>query len=356
MNIGLIGCGMISRAYLKNAQRLGLHFVAAADLVPARAQAVCSEYSIPKALTTEQLLADPDVEAVLNLTIPEAHFPVALAALQAGKHVYNEKPLSVTRDQGAQLLALANSKGLRLGGAPDTFLGTSLQIGRKLIDDGAIGNPTSVEILFYGGCPDDPNHFLLRPGGGILMDMGPYYLTALVALLGPVTRLAASTKTIPTDKLLARDSEAAKAIQVPTTITGVLDLGIGITAALNISCNVNEYYYCHLRFHGTQGTLIIPDPNNFNGDVTIQSFGEKKRTVAATGPYAENSRGVGLADMIHSIAAGRPHRASGELSLHILDIMYSITESSQSGKFITLPTTATRPAPFPEALPPGEPV
>jgi predicted dehydrogenase len=355
MNIGLVGCGRISKSYLDNAKRLGLNFVAVSDLVVERAQAVSREYGIPKALTTEQLIADKDVQAVLNLTIPQAHFPIAMAALETGKHVYSEKPLSVTRDEGLKLIATAKSKGLRIGNAPDTFFGTGLQISRKLLDEGAIGEPTSVEIYFYCGAPEDPTSFFLQAGGGILMDMGPYYFTALVHLLGPVKRLAASTKTIPTAKMLAKNRAAALAIPVPTTITGVLDLDIGITASVNLSYNVCEYYLPHIHIHGTEGTLVVPDPNSFGGSVIVKSFGEEKRKIVAAGPFADNSRGVGLADMLEAIPAGRPHRASGELSLHVLDIMYSMTESSSTGKFINLATTATRPEPFLPALPPDEP-
>ena len=182
------------------------------------------------------------------------------------------------------------------------------------------------------------------------MDMGVYYFTALVALLGPVKRVAAATKTIPTARMLAKNKSAALAIAVPTTITGVLDMDRGTTTAVSISCNVLEYYYCHLRLHGTEGTLIIPDPNNFAGEVIVKSFGEEKRKVPATGPYSENARGVGLADMIQAIAENRPHRASGELAMHVLDIMCAMTESSQTGKFIPLTTTTPRPAAFPPAV------
>lgn len=352
----MIGCGDISGIYLKNARLLEpIQVVAVADLIPARAAAKAAEFAVPRACSVAELLADPQIEIVLNLTVPKAHAEVAMAALAAGKSVYNEKPLAIKRADGQRLLEVARQRGLRLGGAPDTFLGAGLQTARKLVDDGAIGQPVAATacMVCHGHenwHPDPEFHY--AAGGGPLLDMGPYYLTALVSLLGPVQRVCGSARISLPQRTITSAPKRGRTIQVetPTHIAGILDFAAGPIATLLTSFDVWHANLPLLEIYGTQGSLSAPDPNAFGGPVRLRrSDQEEWADVPLAFGYADNSRGLGLADMAAAMRTGRPHRASGELAYHVLDVMEAILDSARSGQHVRIQSTCERPAPLPQA-------
>jgi predicted dehydrogenase len=355
--VGLVGCGNISGIYFE-ANKLfeALDIVACADIVRERAEAKAQEHNIPRAYSVEELLADPDIEIVLNLTIPQAHGPVALAALEAGKSIYNEKPLAISRDDAQAMLKLADQKGLRVGGAPDTFMGAGLQTCRKLIDDGWIGQPVAASAFMLGHGPEgwhpDPD-FFYQPGAGPMFDMGPYYLTALTALLGPVRRVTGSARITFPERMITSQPKFGQMIKVntPTHVAGVLDFESGPVATLVTSFDVWAAEVPRIEIYGTQGTLSVPDPNTFGGPVRIRRAGASEwSTVPLSHAYSKNSRGLGLADMAYGIRSGRAHRASGELAYHVLDIMHAFHDASREGRHIDLASTCQQPAPLPLGL------
>jgi predicted dehydrogenase len=309
-----------------------------------------------KACTVEELLADPSIEIIINLTIPAAHYEVALAALKAGKHVHNEKPLALTLDQGKELEALAKSKGLRLGCAPDTFMGGGLQTCRKLLDDGWIGAPIAATAFMLGHGMEmwhpNPDSFY-QVGGGPMFDMGPYYLTALVNMLGPVKRIAGSAKTSFPERLITSQPRFGQKVKVntPTHVTGVLDFAGGAVGTLITSFDVWHHQLPRIEIYGTEGTMSLPDPNSFGGPVKVRSASAKEWSeVPLTHGCTGNSRGLAVADMASAAQSGRPHRANGEMALHVLECMHAFLESSKQDKHIQLQTTCSRPAPLPMGL------
>ena len=335
-----------------------MEIVAVADLDISRARAKAEEHGIGKALSPDELLSDPDVEIVVNLTIPAAHYSVCKAALEGGKHVYVEKPLTITRDEGRELLQLAAKEGLRVGGAPDTFLGAGLQTCRALIDSGAIGTPVGASAFMlcrgHESWHPDPE-FYYKVGGGPLFDMGPYYLTALVSLLGPLARVSGSARaTFPTRTVT---SEAKRGtvitVDVPTHIAGVLDFENGAIGTLTTSFDVSGSTLPPIEVYGSEGTLLVPDPNGFGGPVKVKR-GKDWEDVPVTRAYSSNARGVGVADMAQAIVSGRAHRASGELCFHVLDAMHGLHDASASGQYTQMEPGGVRPAPFPEGLAEGE--
>lgn len=354
MNVGVIGCGNISRTYLQAPQTFGiLNILACADLDMERARTQAAQYNIPRAISVEDLLADPEIELVINLTVPRAHAEVGMAVLQAGKKLYTEKPLASNREQGRQLLAAAHTQGLCVGGAPDTFLGGGLQTCRKLIDDSAIGTPIVAHafMMSHGQEHWHPNpDFFYQPGGGPLFDMGPYYLTALVTLLGPIQRVTGSAKVTFPERIITSQPRYGTKITVntPTHITGVLDFASGATAVLVTTFDVWTHRLPFIEIYGTEGTLSLPDPNTFGGPVLLRRMDESSWSdIALTHEYTKNSRGIGVADMAYALYAGEPHRANGELAYHILDTMQAILEASTEGKHILLTSTCSRPAALP---------
>ncbi len=354
VKVGVIGCGNISGIYLKNCQKFEILEVAAcADLDLARAQAKAAEYGIPQALSVDELLADPTIEIVLNLTTPNAHAAIAQAAIRAGKSVYNEKPLTIRREEAQTLLAAAQARGLRVGGAPDTFLGAGLQTCRKLIDDGVIGRPIAATAFMLSHGPEgwhpDPE-FYYKVGGGPMFDMGPYYLTALVSLMGPVQRVAGMTQiTFPERTIGSQPKAGTKiAVEVPTHVTGQLDFAGGAVGTIITSFDVWATELPLIEVHGTLGTLSVPDPNTFGGPVRVRLAGEREwRAVSLTHGYAENSRGLGVADLAYALRANTPQRASGELTYHVLDIMHAIHDAAQQRQHVTLASTCAQPQPLP---------
>jgi len=357
VKVGIIGCGVISGIYLKNLPAFELvDVVACADLVLERAQARAQEYGIAKACLPDELLADAAVDLVVNLTIPKAHASVALAAVDAGKSVYNEKPLAVQREEGEELLRRAKGKGVLVGGAPDTFLGGGIQTCRKLIDDGAIGEPVAATAFMAGHGHEhwhpDPA-FYYQPGGGPMFDMGPYYLTALISLIGPVRRVAGSARVTFPERTITSKPKAGETIRVetPTHVAGTLDFASGAVGTVITSFDVWAHSLPRVEIYGSEGTLSVPDPNTFGGPVRLRQGREAEwRDIELTHGWTQNSRGLGVADMAHALRSGRPHRASGDLTFHVLDTMHAFLNSSREGKYVELQSTCDRPAPFPTGL------
>jgi predicted dehydrogenase len=349
VGVGIIGCGRISGQYLENlVQRFAfcLEVVACADLVPAHAEQRAQEFGLDRVCSVDDLLDDPQVELVVNLTVPAAHHEVTMTALDAGKHVYTEKPLAVTREEGKQLIDRAAEKGLLIGGAPDTFLGAGLQTCRKLIDDGWVGTPITAQALIAMGVHVERYH---KRGVGPMFDMGPYYVTALVALLGPVKRVSGSaqvpfaTKANPDPQ--APDFGRTYSVDTPTNVSGVLDFHSGAVGVVTTTCEVLGYNP-RLEVYGTEGILTCNDPNMFGGPVYVQRRGGERQEVALTHYYSDRNRGLGIADMVYAIRDGRAPRASGELMYHVHDVMHSIHDASREGKHVFPESCVERPTPF----------
>lgn len=361
MNIGIIGCGNISDVYFQNCKRFdALRVVFCSDLEAARARSKAEQHGVPRHGTTEELLADPGVELVINLTRPGTHHEINLRALEAGKHVYSEKPLAVRRDEGTKLLEAARTSGLRLGCAPDTFMGAALQTSRRVIDAGLIGRPVgATACMAYPGHESwhpDPE-FFYQPGGGPLLDMGPYYLTALVHLLGPVRRVTSITGKAHAERVIGSGPRQGTRfpVNVPTHVAGAMEFGNGAVATLVMSFDIWYHDLPVLEVYGTEGSLSLPDPNHFGGTVRLRKARAKTwRRVACAHGYEENSRGVGAADLVRAIAEKRPHRASGELAFHVLDVTQAFHEASDSGRAIKVASRCDRPEPMREGLQFGE--
>lgn len=352
-NIGLIGCGNISGIYLKNCLAYeNLNVVACADMDVARAEARGREYGVA-ARSVDALLADPDIQLVINLTPPLAHAEINLAALEAGKHVYTEKPLATTRAAGLKILETAQARGRRVGGAPDTFLGGGLQTCRHLIDSGAIGEPVAAVAFMLGHGPEawHPNpDFFYQPGAGPMFDMGPYYLTTLIHLLGPIRRLTGSARISFPERLITSQPLHGTVIKVntPTHVAGVLDFASGPVATLITSFDVWAANVPRIEIYGSKGSLSVPDPNTFGGPVRLRTSDSKEWVdVPLTHGFTENSRGLGVADMAAAIQHNRPHRASGELTYHVLDVMQSFEDASRAGQHLAPASQCPRPAPLP---------
>jgi len=359
VKIGLIGCGNISSAYVKGCRAFEiLEVVATADLIPDLAVAKAAEHGIPHAYHVEELLADPAVDIVVNLTVPEAHAAVTLQAIEAGKHVYSEKPLAIKRDDGLKILAAAGEKGLRIGCAPDTFLGGGLQTCRKLIDDGHIGRPVGATAFMMSHGPESwhPNpHFFYQDGAGPLFDMGPYYLTALIHLLGPIERITGSTRISFAERIATSESLYGQRIQVnvPTYVTALLNFAAGPIGTLITTFDVWSSDLPRIEIYGSKGSLSAPDPNIFSGPVRLRQAGDEAwRDVPLTHSDSVR-RGIGVADMAHGLAGSRPHRAGGDMAHHVLDAMVAIEQSSQTGRHIDLKSSCRQPSPLPLGLPTG---
>lgn len=354
--IGIIGCGNISGIYFQNCKGFDvLEVVGCADIVDERARVKADEYNC-KAYSVDEILADPEIDIILNLTIPKSHAEVALAALNAGKSVYNEKPLAITRENGRKILNLAQTKGLRVGCAPDTFMGGGIQTCIKLIDEGIIGEPVAATAFMT--CHGHENwhpgpEFYYKVGGGPMFDMGPYYLMALVAMLGAVKRVTGSTRISFPERTITSEANFGTKIdvEVPTHIAGIMDFACGAVGTIITSFDIWSANLPCIEIYGTKGSLSVPDPNCFGGPVKLRLAGDSGwADVPLTHIYTENSRGIGLADMADAIRSGRPHRASGKLAFHVLDIMHAFHDSSDQGRHIDFESTCVRPKPLPTGL------
>ncbi len=358
-SIGIIGCGNISDIYLKNLTGMfaNTRVKACADLMMERAQAKAAAYPGVLAMEVKQLLADPEIELVVNLTIPGAHHAVSRAIIDAGKHVYAEKPLAITMDEGRDLIQSAAARGVRVGNAPDTFLGGSHQNARRLIDDGTVGQPVACTAFMVCGGHEswhpDPAFYYQR-GGGPLFDMGPYYLTALVNLLGPVRRVTAGARISFAERLITSEPKKGTRVkvEVPTHVAGVLEFANGALGTLIMSFDVRGGH--HLPFievYGAEASLSVPDPNTFGGTVKVRKAGGGEWTPSESiFGFQENSRGIGAADLAAAAVAGRKtHRASGDLALHVLEIMNGLHEAAATGRHVAMASVCERPAPLARA-------
>ena len=352
--IGVIGCGNISRVYLSTLSRFDhLAVVSCADIDLDRAKAAAKRFGIGLARTPEELLARDDIDLVVNLTVPVAHGPVALGAVDAGKSVYNEKPLTVDRATANELLARAAERGLRVGSAPDIFLGEALQVARRAVDEGRIGQPVGAVALSVRAGPEDwhPNPgFFYQPGAGPLFDLGPYFVSALVFLLGSVRRVTSVARASFPERLIRGGPLAGTRIPVstPTNVAGALDFTGGAVGLLLASFDVVASELPWLEIHGSEGTLILPDPGEYGGTVRFSGRGDTEWVELYRAPVHGDDRGIGAAEMAEAMRADRPHRASGELGRHVVDVLSSLLEASEAGRAIDLTTTCDRPAPMDE--------
>lgn len=351
LKIGIIGCGNISSIYMENCPKFSqLELVACADLDVERAQSQAEKFGVPKACSVEELLADPAIELVINLTIPKAHASVCIQALEAGKHVYTEKPLAVTREEGKRILETAKKHNLLVGSAPDTFLGAGIQTAINLIEQGEIGVPIGASAFMicrgHEHWHPDPA-FYYDNGGGPMFDMGPYYLTALVALLGPIKRISGSTRISYQERTVLSTPKAGTKIEVltPTHISGVIDFDSGVIGSITTSFDAfGGTSLPPIEIYGSEGTLLVPDPNTFGGPVKIRKRDEKEFIeVPLAYGYSQNNRGLGVADMAKAILEGGKYRANSELAYHVLEAMHGFHDSSDSGKHYLMESTCERP-------------
>jgi predicted dehydrogenase len=353
VGVGIIGAGVISKEYLDNLTTFpDVRVVAIGDLSVDAAAARAAAYGIETHGGVDAVLGNPDVEIVINLTIPAAHVEVATQAVNAGKHVWSEKPFSLDRDSGRGLLKAADSAGVRLGCAPDTFLGAGLQTARRMIERGDIGTPLTALTLMQSPGPESwhPNPaFLFQDGAGPLFDIGPYYLTTLVQTFGSVRRVAAFGSKSRETRVIGSGPKAGEkfAVTVPTHVSSILEFEGGESGQSIFSFDSPFKRAGFVEITGSDATIALPDPNNFDGDIRICSLGaDDWTTVPSIGSTA--SRGAGVLEMARAIRAGRPHRAQGELAFHILDTMASISESIDTRAFVEVESSVAQIPALPE--------
>lgn len=366
LNVGIIGCGNISAAYLTLASQFaGYQIVACADKEASLADARAAEFNC-RSMSVDALLADASVALIVNLTVPSAHFEITKAAIEAGKHVYSEKPYVLTLEQGVELRDLAKANKVRIGSAPDTFLGGSHQRARDIIDSGGIGRVVGGSCYFqtHGMENWHPNpDFFYQPGGGPVLDMGPYYISNLVQLIGPVKQVVAMASQPFQQRTISSEPRAGEVIDVDvqTTVDGILKFEQGAQITFTSSWDVWASENSLIELHGTQKTMFVPDPNHFGGQIRIadrdgeQSF-EPFSTLCmpnledSSGTLVANYRGIGLADMVAAIADDREHRCNGDLALHVVDTLMCLSKSAESGCVENTTTSCERPAALPDAL------
>jgi predicted dehydrogenase len=362
VKIGIIGTGSIFGAYVRGCRVFDiLEIAACADMDRRKAKAKAEEFDVPRVCSVEDLLADPEIQIAVNLTVPKAHAEVSLAAINAGKHVYSEKPLAVTRQDGQKILASAQEKGVLVGCAPDTFLGGGQQTCRKLVDDGWIGEPVAA-VAFLSGHGHGPESwhpnpdFFYQKGAGPMLDVGPYYITGLINLLGPVKRVTGLARISFPERIATSEFHRGRRIrvEVPTHVTGALEFVSGPLGTVITSFDMWAAHLPYMEIYGSEGTLSAPDPNIFGGRVLLRRAGADEWSEVPLAHSAEVGRGIGLADMAYALSYGRPHRASGEMAYHVLDIMQAFEESSESGGHIEITSRCSRPAPLPLGLMEGE--
>ena len=358
VRVGIIGCGNISHAYFNGAKLFEvLEVVACADLNAEAAKAKAAENGCA-AQTVDELLANPDVDLVINLTIPSVHAAVSLQALEAGKHVHCEKPLAVHLEDAKKVLDLAAQKGLLVGCAPDTFLGAGLQTTRKMVDDGWIGKIFSGTAFMMSRGPESwhPNPaFFYQVGGGPMFDLGPYYITALVHLLGPVKEVSGVTCRAFEERIATSKELFGKLlpVSVPTHCSGTLVFHSGAVVTATISFDVHRHGHSPIELYGSEGSLKVPDPNTFGGPLEVWTTATNEwRNQALCYQYSENSRSIGAADMAYAILDGgkRHYRCSGALAYHALEVMHAFEKSSNLKKHIAIESRPPQPEPLPLGL------
>jgi len=363
VRIGVVGCGKISGAYFEMARSFAvLDVVACADLNMDAARAAAEMNGVSRPCTVEELMKDPAIDLVLNLTVPKAHVPVSLAAVEAGKHVYSEKPLGITREEGRRLMEAAKANKVRVGCAPDTFMGAGIQTARKVIDDGRIGRPVAFTAFMMGRGHESwhPSpEFFYEAGGGPMFDMGPYYLTALMNLLGPVRRISgAATIAIPERTITSEPKRGKKiVVQTPDHIAGTIEFENGCVGTIVTSFATMHPQYDKpqpITIYGTEGTMRVPDPNTFDGPVHVRGPKQEEWEEVTPAFVKGCGRAVGVADMAYAIRSGRKHRASGEQAYAVLDLMAGFLDSAESGRAYTPAVKYERPAGMRGDLPFGE--
>ncbi len=359
VKVGIIGCGNISPIYLKNLTTVfeAVEVKAVCDLIPSRSQSAAEQWGIPVIYATdEEMFNDPEIEIILNITTPPDHGSLNLMTLEAGKNIYVEKPLTIVRDEGLKIKELARKKGLLAGGAPDTFLGGGIQTCRKLIEDGWIGEPIGCTAFMtchgHESWHPDPE-FYYKVGGGPMFDMGPYYLTALVNLMGPIESVSGSTRvTFPQRTITSEKKYGQKIdVEVPTHVAGLINFKSGAIGTIITSFDVWAAELPRIEIYGSLGTLSVPDPNTFGGPVRFyKAGGNGWQEIPILHGYAENSRGLGLADMAMALRTGRKHRANVDLTYHVLDAMHAFHDACREGLTFRLASTCEKPAPMPVGL------
>lgn len=360
--VGIMGAGNISAAYLKLAPLFkGLEVRAVADILPAAAQKRADEYGV-KAQTPDELLKNSELDVIVNLTIPSTHYSVSMDIISAGKHAYSEKPFVLSLEEGMALKKAADDRGLQVGSAPDTFLGGAHQQAREIIDSGQLGKIMSgtMHVMSRGMEHWHPNpDFFFQPGAGPILDLGPYYVTDLIHLLGPVKRLSAFTNMARTEREVTAEGPYKGTfvkVGTPTTIHGVLEFVSGAIITIGASWDVAAHGHHNIELYGTDGSIFVPDPNFFGGDlVTANIAGEKTKVTPWDHPFGKpnqdldkpdpraNYRTAGLADMMASISGGYRARCGLDVALHAVDVMTSLLKAGESGQVLTLSTTCERP-------------
>ncbi len=366
-HVGIIGCGNIAETYARMIPGFrGLRLVACSDGLPDRAAGMADRYRIA-ALSTEALLASSEIDVIVNLTIPAEHFAVSQAALLAGKHVWTEKPLALSLREARTLKKLAEERGLRVGSAPDTFLGGGHQQARALLDQGKIGKVVSgcAAVLSHGMEGWHPNpDFFFRPGGGPIYDLGPYYIASLVDLIGPIARVAAFGSSGSPTRTIGSGPRTGEKVPVltPTNVHAVLEFRGGAVISFSASWDVWAHRRTPIELYGEAGTLVLPDPNDFDGIVSLAGrdgilqdqpvllhvLGVANQSHPKWGPFA-NYRGAGLAEMVAALDANRPHRCSMDLALHTVEVMAACLVSADSGRSVPVESDCLRPAPLSDA-------
>ena len=360
--VGIMGAGNISAAYLKLAPLFkGLEVRAVADILPAAAQKRADEYGV-KAQTPDELLKNSELDVIVNLTIPSTHYSVSMDIISAGKHAYSEKPFVLSLEEGMALKKAADDRGLQVGSAPDTFLGGAHQQAREIIDSGKLGKIMSgtMHVMSRGMEHWHPNpDFFFQPGAGPILDLGPYYVTDLIHLLGPVKRLSAFTNMARTEREVTAEGPYKGTfvkVGTPTTIHGILEFVSGAIITIGASWDVAAHGHHNIELYGTDGSIFVPDPNFFGGDlVTANIAGEKTKVTPWDHPFGKanqdlekehpraNYRAAGLADMMASIDGGYRARCGLDVALHVVDVMTSLLKAGESGQVLTLSTTCERP-------------
>jgi predicted dehydrogenase len=372
LGVGIVGCGNISGIYLSNMPKFnGVRLVACADQRPAAAEAAAKAHGI-EALSPEALLARPDIDIVVNLTVPNAHYPISKAALEAGKHVFSEKPLCVSLAEATELLALAAAKGLKWGCAPDTFLGGGARLAREIVDSGRVGRILSGTCFLMSHGMEhwhpDPE-FFFKPGGGPILDMGPYYLAALINLLGPVASVTARAAIGFAERIVTAEGPRkgdAIPVETPTTAMALLSFASGADVVFVMSWDVWKHGHPPIELYGTEGSLRVPDPNFFGGlvetterggdwithDPVDKPFGKpnwRSPNWAPSQPDRANYRCLGVAELASAVINGTPHRASAALAAHALEVMHAILKAGTEGGSIAIATPIDRPLPLADA-------
>lgn len=357
--IGVIGCGTICDQYLSNLKVFpGVAVLACADVVESKARATAKRHGIPRAVSSANILSDPDVEIILNLTVPNAHADVTLAAIRSGKHVYSEKPLATDRSAGLAIMEAARQHGVRIDCAPDTFLGGGLQTCRRLIDNGAIGRPIVATAFMVSHGPEnwhpDPA-FFYESGGGPMFDMGPYYLSALINLIGPIRRVSGALGSAFSERTVTSASRSGDVVpvEVPTHVTALLEFSNGAIGTVITSFDIWGSDLPKIEIHGTEGSISGPDPNKFSGPVRIRHKNDAGWQQVPLS-HAEGARGLGVAELAASLRTQQRSPTDAELAFHVLDVMVALHESAELGRHINLESTCHRPGAIPAELVEGQ--